>query len=113
MTNPRPTSGRPQRVPQDADMVARELLTLGWVVRSRRVTGHHGVPVLLVSRTAFDAIPTTVHVFPHHHFELEEAATGVSLGGVDDVEDLHRHLNEWGGASTLPGRRSRNGRLRR
>lgn len=96
MTDPRPGSGRPQRVPQDADPVARELLTLGWVVRSPRVAGHHGVPVLLVSRTAFDAILTTVHVFPHHHFELEEAATGVSLGGVDDVEDLHRHLNELG-----------------
>ena len=95
MTNPRPASRRSHQVPQDADPVARELLTLGWVVRSPRVTGHHGVPVLLVSRTAFDAIPTTVHVFPHHHFELE-AATGVSLGVVDDVEDLHRHLNELG-----------------
>lgn len=40
---------------------------------------------------------------PHHRFELE-AATGVSLGVVDDVEGLHRHLNEPGWPSLRSAR---------
>lgn len=80
------------RVAEDADAVAHQLLTLGWVVRSQHRTGHDEMPLLLVSRTAFDDTPATVHVLPHHRLELE-AHTGVSVD-VDDLADLHHHLND-------------------
>lgn len=79
-----------QRIVEDADAVARQLLSLGWVVRSQHSTADDQAPLLLVSRTAFDATAATVHVLPHHHLELE-AHTGVT---VDDLEDLHHHLND-------------------
>ena len=65
---------------------------MGWVVRSQHTTGHDVVPVLLVSRTAFDATPAIVHVLPHHLLELE-AHTGVTVD-VDDLADLHHHHND-------------------
>ncbi len=89
MSDPQPA----QRVAEDADAVASQVLGLGWVVRSPHPTGHDPVPLLLVSRTAFDATPATVHVLPHHHLELH-AHTGVTVD-VADLEDLHHHLNDW------------------
>ncbi len=80
------------RIKEDADAVARQLLSLGWVVRSQHSTAVDEAPLLLVSRTAFDATAATVHVLPHHHLELE-APTGVTVG-VDDLQDLHHHLND-------------------
>jgi len=86
------------RIAEDADAVARQLLRLGWVVRvvrvvrSQHATADDQAPLLLVSRTAFDAAAATVHVLPHHHLELE-AHTGVTVG-IDDVQDLHHHLND-------------------
>lgn len=81
-----------QRIVEDADAVARQLLSLGWVVRSQHSTADDQAPLLLVSRTAFDATAATVHVLPHHHLEFE-AHTGVTVD-VDDLEDLHHHLND-------------------
>ena len=81
-----------QRIVEDADAVARQLLSLGWVVRSQHSTADDQAPLLLVSRTAFDATAATVHVLPHHHLELE-AHTGVTVD-VDDLEDLYHHLND-------------------
>jgi hypothetical protein len=82
------------RIAEDADAVARQLLGLGWVVRSQHPTAVDQAPLLLVSRTAFDATAATVHVLPHHHLELE-AHTGVTvdLDDLHDLEDLHHHLN--------------------
>jgi len=70
------------------------LLSLGWVVRSQHSTADDQAPLLLVSRTAFDATAATVHVLPHHHLELE-AHTGVTVD-VDDLEDLHHHPQRLG-----------------
>ena len=90
MSDPHPAPPAAHRVIADADTVAHQLLTLGWVVRSQHTTGPDEVPLLLVSRTAFDDTPATVHVLPHHHLELE-AHTGVTVD-VDDLADLHHHL---------------------
>ncbi len=89
MSDPQPA----QRVAEEADALARQLLRLGWVVRSPHPTGDDPLPLLLVSRTAFDASPTTVYILPHHHLELQ-AHTGVPVD-VEDLEDLHHHLNDW------------------
>ena len=77
----------------EADAVAAQLLKFGWVVRSPHRTGPDQVPLLLVSRTAFEATPVTVHVLPHHHLELE-ARDGATVD-TDDLADLHHHLNDF------------------
>ncbi len=92
MSDPHPVSSAAHGVAEDADAVAHQLLTMGWVVRSLHTTCHDEVPRLLVTRTAFDATPATMHVLAHHHLELE-TYTGVTVD-VDDLRDLHHHLND-------------------
>jgi len=56
---------------------------------------------LLVSREAFSPAPDTVHVLAHHQLELTRANGPVDY--VDDVQDLHRHLNARVPATSTPG----------
>ena len=92
MFSSHPGPRTPQRVAQDADTVARQLLSLGWVVRFPRTSTGAQTPLLLVSRTPFDASPAAVRVLPHHHLELETHPGDVV--DVDDVDDLHHRLND-------------------
>ena len=92
MLHSHPGPRTPQRVAQDADTVARQLLSLGWVVRFPRTSTGAQTPLLLVSRKPFDASPAAVHVLPNHHLELE--AHPGDLINVDDVDDLHHRLND-------------------
>ena len=84
--------GRPPTQPplSTVDTVARELLNLGWLVRLHRPTAPQ-VPLLFVSRTAFDASPATVHVFAHHLLALE--ATPGEVVDVGDIDQLHQRLS--------------------
>lgn len=81
----------PSRAPDVAtvDAVARELLTLGWLVRLQRSAGGQA-PLLLVSRSGFDATPATVHVLSHHHVAIEIHPG--ALVDVDDLGQLHHRL---------------------
>jgi hypothetical protein len=72
------------------DTVASELLSLGWLVRLHRASTT-GVPLLLVSRTAFDPSPSTVLVLAHRHLGLETSAGDVV--DVGDVTELHHRLH--------------------
>lgn len=72
------------------DTVARELLSLGWLVRLHRPATTH-VPLLLISGRAFDASPSAVHFLAHHHLGLE--ATPGDIVDVDDVTELHHRLH--------------------
>lgn len=56
----------------------------------RRTTGQDPT-CLLVLREAFSPAPDTVHVLAHHQLELTHANGHVDH--VDDIQDLHRHLN--------------------
>ncbi len=49
------------------------------------------MPLLLASRSPFDATPATVHFLPHHHLELARHADVVVE--VHDIDDLHHRLN--------------------
>jgi len=76
---------------QEIDAVAGQLLALGWVVRRPSPCDGQDPTCLLVSREAFSPAPDTVHVLAHHQLELTHANGHVDH--VDDIEDLHRHLN--------------------
>ncbi len=77
---------------RELDQVAAQLLGLGWVVRCPRQAQQGTALALVVSRSPFDADPATVLLRAHHHLELElPHAAAVT---VDDVEDLHHHLND-------------------
>jgi hypothetical protein len=76
---------------EEIDAVAGQLLALGWVVRRPSPCDGQDPTCLLVSREAFSPAPDTVHVLAHHQLELTRANGPVDY--VDDVRDLHRHLN--------------------
>jgi hypothetical protein len=71
------------------DTVASELLSLGWLVRLHRAATTR-VPLLLVSRTAFDPSPSTVHFLAHRHLGLETSPGNVVDVGA--VTELHHRL---------------------
>ncbi len=76
---------------EEIDALAGQLLALGWVVRRPSPCDGQDPTCLLVSREAFSPAPDTVHVLAHHQLELTRAGGPVDY--VDDVQDLHRHLN--------------------